>query len=351
MNPCNFQDIKFNTLRHHAREQGFQVKRCSKKYELIGFLKDRGEIMLNINCLTLGGIKIIAKEYGIKSKGSKSMIKSRLLEKQCELNEMIQLINTYPLLSNTNDINKIVKQKMAILALNLIPIFQTIFTTEISKLTSLELFFNISTFLHLSYHSFKNKNSQEFFDCVSMTSNFSIYINVIYKLITTRGSHWATTFSQSCYINKFQFDLAIERLSNLMSQVPCRFTIESRIMYAIGRMEDDTFDFNKIEDYLILTAELVNVAIHIGNINEFELGQDNPVINLEPYKDLINTIRNTPMISINNTTCVICLEQIKDKGYTSKCKHPFHRDCIVEYIEKSAHDNIRETCPMCRQKL
>ena len=55
--------------------------------------------------------------------------------------------------------------------------------------------------------------------------------------------------------------------------------------------------------------------------------------------------------------CAICLEEMKlDEEYVvtlNKCKHQFHYECIIEYIQHSTHQMRFQNriCPICRAKM
>lgn len=45
--------------------------------------------------------------------------------------------------------------------------------------------------------------------------------------------------------------------------------------------------------------------------------------------------------------CTICMDEIKDDGFVTKCQHRFHKNCLNEWI--SQYSNTE--CPICRKKL
>lgn len=45
--------------------------------------------------------------------------------------------------------------------------------------------------------------------------------------------------------------------------------------------------------------------------------------------------------------CIICLDDIEDEDYITKCNHRFHKKCINEWI--SIYSN--KECPICRKEL
>ena len=61
-------------------------------------------------------------------------------------------------------------------------------------------------------------------------------------------------------------------------------------------------------------------------------------------KTLINEL------NIQDRTCCICMERIKDRQHTgvTKCKHIFHYSCIQEWLTSKC---TRPTCPCCRNDL
>jgi hypothetical protein len=64
---------------------------------------------------------------------------------------------------------------------------------------------------------------------------------------------------------------------------------------------------------------------------------------------------STPIISEDNTSnndeeCSICLERIaRGEGSCLTCQHPFHVQCILNWIEKRQRNY--DKCPVCRQVL
>jgi len=66
-------------------------------------------------------------------------------------------------------------------------------------------------------------------------------------------------------------------------------------------------------------------------------------------KNIINMdvffIENDDNIDINEN-CSICLDNFDNKKLkTLKCKHNFHADCIIAWLE------IKQECPNCRNRL
>ena len=43
--------------------------------------------------------------------------------------------------------------------------------------------------------------------------------------------------------------------------------------------------------------------------------------------------------------CSICTFEIKDKAIQLKCKHLFHKECVVEWLK------INKICPVCRKDI
>lgn len=49
-------------------------------------------------------------------------------------------------------------------------------------------------------------------------------------------------------------------------------------------------------------------------------------------------------------TCAICLETIETKHIKTKCKHDFHKDCLIQWCEnQKQHSNTK--CPICRSNI
>lgn len=252
---------------------------------------------------------------------------------------------------------------LSLLSIKLIPLFQSIFSTRISPMVSFELFYNITILYNLSYDDYKNGNEFEIIQHVLHNPNFMLYLNIIYDLVNS-GSTLTLDFSKACYDHREELNDAIEYASRF------GVSIESVILQAIRNMGRSfsyiliilnlevasartiSYIVPRIPGAMILDDDypIVNLMSYRDLEDEYEISQDYPIVNLIPYQNLIKSIKNTPFINIDST-CVICLYNIGETGYTSKCNHVFHRDCIVDYVEKSQFDNIRETCPMCRQKL
>jgi hypothetical protein len=59
-------------------------------------------------------------------------------------------------------------------------------------------------------------------------------------------------------------------------------------------------------------------------------------------KDIIN---NLPEIESSGKECNICIEEFKKRAVQLPCKHLFHQQCIVPWL------NYNHTCPLCRYEL
>ena len=71
------------------------------------------------------------------------------------------------------------------------------------------------------------------------------------------------------------------------------------------------------------------------------------VLNVKKNKvsDISNNFIANENIDINSN-CVICLQNFKNSpAKTLHCKHYFHEDCILEWI------NIRRSCPLCLKQI
>jgi len=52
--------------------------------------------------------------------------------------------------------------------------------------------------------------------------------------------------------------------------------------------------------------------------------------------------------SVLDKTCSICLDRITSQNVTTKCKHKFHKKCLIGWC-KSNHS--KPTCPICRKDI
>lgn len=52
--------------------------------------------------------------------------------------------------------------------------------------------------------------------------------------------------------------------------------------------------------------------------------------------------------SVLDNTCAICLDRIVTTNVTTKCKHNFHKGCLIGWC-KNDHD--KPSCPICRSNI
>lgn len=45
--------------------------------------------------------------------------------------------------------------------------------------------------------------------------------------------------------------------------------------------------------------------------------------------------------------CIICMDNIKEDGFVTKCHHHFHKNCLNEWISEYSN----KVCPICRKEL
>lgn len=54
--------------------------------------------------------------------------------------------------------------------------------------------------------------------------------------------------------------------------------------------------------------------------------------------------------SVLDNTCAICLERIITGNVKTKCKHNFHKKCLIGWCKSQAHASI-PPCPICRSNI
>lgn len=69
-------------------------------------------------------------------------------------------------------------------------------------------------------------------------------------------------------------------------------------------------------------------------------------ININDRSPLDNVFNMEDEEKIDYEECSICLDDIKEEIYITKCNHTFHNKCIIEL----KNNNINK-CPCCRRKL
>ena len=64
---------------------------------------------------------------------------------------------------------------------------------------------------------------------------------------------------------------------------------------------------------------------------------------------LVNKFKNT---NTEENICSICLEENSDNDYIeTKCKHIFHKKCMIKLVRYNISKNIEDKCPNCRAHL
>ena len=53
--------------------------------------------------------------------------------------------------------------------------------------------------------------------------------------------------------------------------------------------------------------------------------------------------------SVLRNTCAICLAEVTSGNITTKCKHKFHKRCLIGWCKNSTYD--KSTCPVCRKSI
>lgn len=51
---------------------------------------------------------------------------------------------------------------------------------------------------------------------------------------------------------------------------------------------------------------------------------------------------------MDDDECIICFEQLNNEICILNCKHRYHYDCLVKWIEKS--NNISNLCTICNKR-
>ena len=52
--------------------------------------------------------------------------------------------------------------------------------------------------------------------------------------------------------------------------------------------------------------------------------------------------------SVSNNTCAICLDKITSDKVKTKCKHNFHKRCLIGWCKRTKHQT---TCPVCHRDI
>ena len=57
-------------------------------------------------------------------------------------------------------------------------------------------------------------------------------------------------------------------------------------------------------------------------------------------------------LKLNDVACGICLQNLSQKQYTTKCKHCFCKECILKWSASQSYLNkFSQTCPLCRSNI
>ena len=54
--------------------------------------------------------------------------------------------------------------------------------------------------------------------------------------------------------------------------------------------------------------------------------------------------------SVLDKTCSICLDRIVSGNVTTKCKHKFHKKCLIGWCKSQSHLTA-PPCPICRRNI
>lgn len=55
--------------------------------------------------------------------------------------------------------------------------------------------------------------------------------------------------------------------------------------------------------------------------------------------------------SVMDNTCAICLERIISGNVKTKCKHNFHKKCLIGWCKSQEHLTAALPCPICRSNI
>jgi len=96
------------------------------------------------------------------------------------------------------------------------------------------------------------------------------------------------------------------------------------------------------EDYLLQLARLLQDLISENNVSEINGMFRNKVKNPPASNDFLANLRTLRKTSDQCPVCLIHFDEDCLVKELPKCRHCFHADCIIPWLEKT------NTCPLCR---
>ena len=67
--------------------------------------------------------------------------------------------------------------------------------------------------------------------------------------------------------------------------------------------------------------------------------------------DKMNYLNAEKEIESNENTCSICLDTLETKKVILNCGHPFHVECVNEWIKSQFEKERLSNCPLCRDTI
>lgn len=98
-------------------------------------------------------------------------------------------------------------------------------------------------------------------------------------------------------------------------------------------------------DHLLELARLLQELISDNNLSEINGMFQQKVKNPPAAKDFLANLKTTKK---DSDQCPVCLLSFNSRSLVKelpKCKHCFHADCIIPWLEKT------NTCPLCRNEF
>lgn len=109
---------------------------------------------------------------------------------------------------------------------------------------------------------------------------------------------------------------------------------------------------NNLNEAPIPTSDYVDSNEHFTSVinrmaDQHEPVQSNPTAAAFLESLRVTRVTSSTLESYSNNGCAICTDSfaVDDKAMRLPCKHAYHKDCIVRWLNKS------NTCPLCREKL